>query len=118
GAGRAIPGRGGILGLHREGPFISPKRPGIHPADRIAQPRAGDLEELCELAGAGRSLVTLAPECVPAGFVRALAAAGVRISIGHCEASAATVMESVAAGVTGVTHSFNAMSPLRARDPG
>jgi N-acetylglucosamine-6-phosphate deacetylase len=115
---RSVAGRDGILGLHLEGPFISPKRPGIHRPDRIAQPRADDLEELGELAGVGRSLVTLAPECVPAGFVRTLAAAGVRISIGHSEASAAIVMQAVADGATGVTHLFNAMPPLSARDPG
>jgi N-acetylglucosamine-6-phosphate deacetylase len=115
---RSVAGRDGILGLHLEGPFISPKRPGVHRPDRIAQPRAGDLEELGDLAGAGRSLVTLAPECVPAGFVRTLAAAGVRISIGHSEASAAIVMQAVADGATGVTHLFNAMPPLGARDPG
>jgi N-acetylglucosamine-6-phosphate deacetylase len=118
GSARSVGGRDGILGLHLEGPFISPRRPGIHRPDRIAQPGAGDLEELCELAGAGRSLVTLAPECVPAGFVRTLAAAGVRISIGHSEASAAVVMQAVADGATGVTHLFNAMPPLSAREPG
>ena len=117
-AARSVGGRDGILGLHLEGPFISPKRPGIHPPDRIAQPRAGDLEELCDLAGAGRSLMTLAPECVPAGFVRTLVASGVRISIGHSEASAAIVMQAVADGATGVTHLFNAMPPLSAREPG
>jgi N-acetylglucosamine-6-phosphate deacetylase len=74
-AARSMSGQDGILGLHLEGPFISPRRPGVHPPDRIAQPRAGDLEELSELAGIGRSLVTLAPECVPAGFVRSLASA-------------------------------------------
>src|SRR6185312_7531582 len=97
-AARAICGQEGVLGVHLEGPFISPRRPGIHPPDRIAQPGAGDLEELCELAGAGTSLVTLAPECMPAGFVRTLASSGVRISIGHSEASAAVVMEAVADG--------------------
>jgi N-acetylglucosamine-6-phosphate deacetylase len=117
-AARSVAGHDGVLGLHLEGPFISPKRPGIHRADRIAQPGAGDLEELGELAGAGRSLVTLAPECVPAGFVRTLASSGVRISIGHSEASAAVVMQAVADGATGVTHLFNAMPPLSARDPG
>jgi N-acetylglucosamine-6-phosphate deacetylase len=117
-AARSIGGRDGVLGLHLEGPFISPRRPGVHRPDRIAQPDASDLEELCELAGAGRSLVTLAPECVPAGFVRTLAASGVRISIGHSEASAADVMQAVADGATGVTHLFNAMPPLSARAPG
>ena len=117
-AARSVSGRDGVLGLHLEGPFISPRRPGVHRPDRIAQPGAGDLEELCELAGAGRSLVTLAPECVPAGFVRTLAASGVRVSIGHSEASAAVVMQAVADGATGVTHLFNAMPPLSAREPG
>jgi N-acetylglucosamine-6-phosphate deacetylase len=117
-AARSVSGRDGVLGLHLEGPFISPKRPGIHRPDRIAQPHAGDLEELCGLAGAGCSVVTLAPECVPEGFVRTLANAGLRISIGHSEASAAVVMQAVADGATGVTHLFNAMPPLSGREPG
>ena len=117
-AGRAAVGKDGVLGLHLEGPFISPQRPGVHRPDRIVRPGAGDLEQLCELAGAGRSMVTLAPECVPAGFVRSLASKGVRISIGHSEASAAVVMHAVADGASGVTHLFNAMPPLSARAPG
>jgi N-acetylglucosamine-6-phosphate deacetylase len=117
-AARSVAGSDGVLGLHLEGPFISPQRPGVHRPDRIVQPRAGDLEQLCELAGAGHSLVTLAPECVPAGFVMTLASAGVRVSIGHSEASAAIVAQAVAEGATGVTHLFNAMSPFSARDPG
>jgi N-acetylglucosamine-6-phosphate deacetylase len=117
-AARSVAGSDGVLGLHLEGPFISPQRPGVHRPDRIVQPRAGDLEQLCELAGAGRSLVTLAPECVPAGFVMTLASAGIRVSIGHSEASAAIVAQAVAEGATGVTHLFNAMPPFSARAPG
>jgi N-acetylglucosamine-6-phosphate deacetylase len=114
----SVAGHDGVLGLHLEGPFISPRRPGVHRPDRITRPRAGDLEELCELAGAGHSLVTLAPECVPAGFVMTLASAGVRISIGHSEASAAIVAKTIVEGATGVTHLFNAMPPFSARKPG
>src|SRR6516164_5647388 len=117
-AARSIAGQDGVLGLHLEGPFISPRRPGVHRPDRIAKPDTGDLAELCELAGAGRSLVTLAPECVPDGFVRKLASSGVRVSIGHSEASAAVAMQAVSDGATGVTHLFNAMRALSARDPG
>jgi N-acetylglucosamine-6-phosphate deacetylase len=117
-AAHLVAGHDGVLGLHLEGPFISAQRPGVHRPDRIVQPRAGDLEQLCELAGAGRSLVTLAPECVPAGFVMTLASAGVRVSIGHSEASATLVAQAVAEGATGVTHLFNAMPPFSARDPG
>ena len=117
-AARSLAGSDGVLGLHLEGPFISPRRPGVHRTDRIVQPGPGDLEELCELGGIGASLITLAPECVPAGFVRTLATAGLRISIGHSEAPAAVVMQAVAEGATGVTHLFNAMPALSARDPG
>ncbi|HLH87997.1 MAG TPA: N-acetylglucosamine-6-phosphate deacetylase [Xanthobacteraceae bacterium] len=117
-AARAIAGREGTLGLHLEGPFISRDRPGVHRIDRITRPDAGDLERLCELGGIGTSLVTLAPECVPPGFVRTLASSGVRVSIGHSEAPAASVIQAVADGATGVTHLFNAMPPLSAREPG
>ena len=117
-AARSLAGSDGVLGLHLEGPFISPQRPGVHRSDRIAQPRPGDLEELCELGGIGVSLITLAPECVPAGFVRTLASSGVRISIGHSEASAAVVTQAVADGSTGVTHLFNAMPAFSGREPG
>jgi N-acetylglucosamine-6-phosphate deacetylase len=117
-AARSAAGRDGILGLHLEGPFISPQRPGVHRPDRIAQASAGDLEDLREVARAGTSLVTLAPECVPAGFVRTLASFGVRVSIGHSEASATVVMQAVEDGATGVTHLFNVMPPLSAREPG
>ena len=115
---RLICGREGVLGLHLEGPFLSPQRPGVHRVDRIKRPDTGDLEELCKLGSAGRSLVTLAPECVPADFIRTLVSSGVRISIGHSEASAAVVMQAVADGATGVTHLFNAMPSLSARAPG
>jgi len=117
-AARSAAGRDGILGLHLEGPFISPQRPGVHRPDRIAQASAADLEDLREVARAGTSLVTLAPECVPAGFVRMLASSGVRVSVGHSEASAAVVMQAVEDGATGVTHLFNVMPPLSAREPG
>jgi N-acetylglucosamine-6-phosphate deacetylase len=117
-AARSLAGNDGVLGLHLEGPFISPRRPGVHRPDRIAQPRPGGLEDLCELGGIGASLITLAPECVPAGFIRTLASSGVRISIGHSEATAAVAMQAVAEGATGVTHLFNAMPALGGRDPG
>jgi N-acetylglucosamine-6-phosphate deacetylase len=117
-AARSIGDKEGILGLHLEGPFISPKRPGVHRPDAIVQPSEGDIELLKPLADAGRSMITLAPECVPPGFVRALTAAGLRVSIGHSEASASVVAQAVADGATGVTHLFNAMPPMGARIPG
>jgi N-acetylglucosamine-6-phosphate deacetylase len=117
-AARTAAGYDGVLGLHLEGPFISPARPGIHRADHIAAPHLSDLEWLADLAGAGRSLVTLAPERLPGGFLTRLAVAGIRVSAGHSEATAAVVMRAVADGLTGITHLFNAMPPFAGREPG
>jgi N-acetylglucosamine-6-phosphate deacetylase len=111
-------GRDGVIGVHLEGPFISPARPGIHRTDLIAQATDGDLEWLLGLAEVGRSIVTLAPECVPPGFVKRLAAAGIRISLGHSEASAEAVGRAADDGLTGITHLFNAMPAMAARLPG
>ena len=108
----------GILGLHLEGPFISPMRPGVHRPSSITRPGKQDIDLLKQLAGVGRSMVTLAPECVPAGFVRSLTSQGLRISIGHSEATASIVAQAVSDGATGVTHLFNAMAPMSARTPG
>lgn len=117
-AARLVAGQDGVLGLHLEGPFLSPARPGIHRPDHIARAAPEDLEWLAELAHAGRSLITLAPECVPEGFVRRLDAMGLRISAGHSEASAADILHAIEHGLTGVTHLFNAMPPLAGRAPG
>jgi N-acetylglucosamine-6-phosphate deacetylase len=111
-------GRDGVLGVHLEGPFISPARPGIHRKDLIAQATDQDLDWLLELAGAGRSMVTLAPECVPAGFIKRLTAAGIRVALGHSEASAEIVRRACDEGLSGITHLFNAMPPFSARSPG
>ncbi len=108
----------GVLGLHCEGPFINPVRKGAHREDYIRVPSDADLRVLKGLADAGRSQVTLAPERMPAGFLRALVAAGVRVSIGHSEATAEEVAQAVADGATGVTHLFNAQSQMAGRAPG
>jgi N-acetylglucosamine-6-phosphate deacetylase len=113
---RAVAGADGVLGLHLEGPFISPARPGVHRKDRILRAEMADAERLGDLPG--RSMITLAPECVPAGFVRALAGSGVRVSVGHSEASAEIVLSAADEGLTGVTHLYNAMPPLMGRSPG
>src|SRR4051812_9493845 len=117
-AARTLHGSDGILGVHLEGPFISRARPGVHRADCILQAANDDLDWLGELAGLGSSMVTLAPECVPAGFVKALAASGIRVSAGHSEATAETLTKAIDDGLGGVTHLFNAMPPLSAREAG
>jgi N-acetylglucosamine-6-phosphate deacetylase len=117
-AAKSIDGTDGILGLHLEGPFISPSRPGIHRSDRILAATRDDLDWLGELAAVGSSMVTLAPECVPAGFVKTLTTQGIRVSVGHSEATADTMIRAIEEGLSGVTHLFNAMPAMSAREPG
>jgi N-acetylglucosamine-6-phosphate deacetylase len=109
-------GHDGVLGMHLEGPFLNPARKGAHRADLIVSATDADLELLLGLRGP--ALVTLAPECVPAGFVRALTQKGNRVAAGHSEASAEQMMRAADDGLTGVTHLFNAMPPLQSREPG
>jgi N-acetylglucosamine-6-phosphate deacetylase len=68
--------------------------------------------------GHGVTLVTLAPEQVPDGFVNELAAAGVRVALGHSVATYDQTRAAMAEGLTGFTHLFNAMRPLASREPG
>jgi len=117
-AARIAAGHGAILGLHLEGPFINPARAGIHPPERIASASESDLDWLCDMAACGNSLVTLAPECVPPGFINAIARAGIRIAAGHSEASVAVMNRAVEDGLSGVTHLHNAMPSMQAREPG
>ena len=107
----------GVLGIHIEGPVISPARKGIHDPTRF-QDLDDELLALLTRPRLGRVMVTLAPERVTSAQIATLTAAGVLISIGHSDADHATASAGMAAGITGVTHLFNAMSPLVHRAPG
>jgi N-acetylglucosamine-6-phosphate deacetylase len=107
----------GVLGVHLEGPYLSPEKPGVHDRRHIRPPGPDDLVMLTA-PGQGVLLVTLAPEVVPPGFIAALVAAGVRVSLGHSMATYEQTRAAMADGLTGFTHLFNAMRPLSSREPG
>ncbi len=107
----------GIAGIHIEGPFLAMARRGIHDPARID--RIDDAAiALLSSARRGRTLVTLAPDCVRPGDVARLAAAGVVVAGGHSEARYEQVRAALDEGMSGFTHLFNAMSPLTSRAPG
>lgn len=112
--GAGVPG---VLGIHVEGPFLNVERKGIHDAGKI---RRIDEEaiELLSSSGLERLMVTLAPEMAPPGTIRRLADAGVIVSAGHTNATAAQMLSAADAGLRGVTHLFNAMTQLGSREPG
>ncbi len=114
-------GTPGIAGVHLEGPFLSPNRPGIHPPHCIRPLGAEDMQFLQASAAdgtCGTLLLTLAPECTAAGQIRRLSDAGVTVFAGHSAASHAEMQSAIREGLRGATHLWNAMSPLTSREPG
>ncbi len=107
----------GVLGLHIEGPFLASPRRGIHRADRLRVLRDEDIALFSSLSR-GRTLVTLAPEAASLAQIAQLAAAGVVVALGHSDADYDTTRAAFAAGASGVTHLFNAMSGFSHRAPG
>src|SRR6266702_6163197 len=108
-----------ILGVHLEGPFLSPARAGAHRRDWIVPPSPEALAGLLDAGGDLLRLVTLAPEAEGGlAAVAALTAAGVGVSVGHSDATAAQVAAAAAAGARMVTHLFNAQRGLHHREPG
>jgi N-acetylglucosamine-6-phosphate deacetylase len=107
----------GVLGIHIEGPFINVARKGIHDEDHIRPLDEEGFKVLTSLK-TGRTLVTLAPERTGTDTIARLVAAGVTVAAGHTDGSYAAVRSAIDAGLTGITHLFNAMSPLGSREPG
>jgi N-acetylglucosamine-6-phosphate deacetylase len=105
-----------VLGVHLEGPYISPDRLGAQPPF-AATPSAEAILALARLAPI--RVVTLAPELSGAlEATAALVAAGIRVQIGHSAASYEQAVAALRAGASGFTHLFNAMSGLHHRAPG
>lgn len=107
----------GVLGIHIEGPMLAPTRHGIHDPRFLIDGSAELIDAIGSL-GRGRTVVTLAPEVVSPELIGDLVARGVIVSAGHTEASYEQMRAGFSAGITGVTHLFNAMSPLANRAPG
>ncbi len=106
-----------ILGIHLEGPFLSPIRLGTHPASARRDPEPKLLERL--LAAGPVRIMTIAPELPGAGaLIDALHSRGVTVSCGHSDATAEQANAAFDRGVHTVTHLFNAMRPFEHRDPG
>ncbi len=114
-----LPGGARVLGVHVEGPFISPIRKGAHNAEWITDPTPAAVEDLITAGSGLLRLLTLAPErdgAIPA--ITRLTGAGVLVSVGHSDATAAQVAAAADAGARMVTHLFNGQRPMHHREPG
>lgn len=108
-----------VLGVHLEGPFISPKHVGAQPLEYVATPDAELFDKYNEASGNSIKIVTLAPEVEGGlGLVKHLSNIGVVASVGHTGGKYADVVNAVAAGATNVTHTYNAQTGLHHREAG
>jgi N-acetylglucosamine-6-phosphate deacetylase len=108
-----------VLGVHVEGPFLSPDRHGAHDPALLRDPTPEAVDALIEAAPGLLRMHTLAPERPGAlAAIRRLVDAGVLVSVGHSDATAEQTEAAADAGARLVTHLFNAMRPLHHREPG
>lgn len=108
-----------ILGIHLEGPFISPDRLGVQTPDSLSPVDLDLMEELWQASEGHIVNMTVAPElknmrqlalyCLPKGIV---------LQAGHTNATYKQMIEGMQARIMHVTHLFNAMSRIHHRDPG
>ncbi len=97
-------------GIHIEGPFLSPTKKGAHPAQELLAPSVAFFDRMWQAAAGAMRLMTIAPELPGALDVIARAKElGVRVSLGHSNATFAEAQAGVAAGADSATHTFNAM---------
>ena len=108
-----------LLGVHLEGPFLSPARKGAHDPAAMLDPSPAAVDRLVDAGRGVLVLMTLAPERPGAvAAVTRLVRAGVVGSVGHSDAYAAEVAAAADAGARMVTHLFNAQRGLGHREPG
>ena len=110
-------GTPGVLGLHIEGPFLSPERKGVHDAGKFCQLDQNGFDILTSLQ-VGSTVVTLAPELTSPQMISWLVEKGVIVCGGHSGATYAQARNALAHGLSGFTHLYNAMTPLQSREPG
>lgn len=115
----ASTGRAKPRGLHLEGPFISTAKCGVHPVADILAPDITLLDDFWDASASQVRMLTMAPELPGAvEFIRHARKLGIRISVGHSNATAAETYAAIDAGASHATHTFNAMRALDHREPG
>jgi N-acetylglucosamine-6-phosphate deacetylase len=107
----------GIIGIHFEGPHLSVAKKGAHLAQYI-RPISTAEWQILSRRDLGQILVTLAPENVSPEDIRRMTDLGIKVCLGHSNASYEVAQKAIDAGADGFTHLYNAMSPLQGREPG
>jgi N-acetylglucosamine-6-phosphate deacetylase len=108
-----------ILGIHMEGPYINPEKKGAQKEEEIKKISIDEFSEFNQASGNLIRLVTIAPEMPGAiGLIKYLYEQGIITSVGHTNATYVQTQAGIRAGLSHVTHTFNAMRGLHHREPG
>ncbi len=108
-----------VLGIHLEGPFLAHSHRGAHDPEALTPPTPDDVARLLEAGRGTIRQVTIAPELPGAdAAIATFVAAGVRVGVGHTDATHAQAQSAFAGGASILTHAFNAMNGLHHRAPG
>lgn len=112
-------GGANLVGIHLEGPFISANKRGMIQPECVCPPSVQILDEILEVTGGQLKVMTIAPELAGSlEIIRSLVDSNIVASFAHSEANYEQTLAGLAAGISHVTHLFNAMSPLHHRCPG
>jgi len=107
------------LGIHIEGPFLSPHKKGAHPERLLQKPSIELFDRMWQAAQGKIRLMTIASELPGAEeLIRRATSLGVRVSLGHSNADTAAARAGIRAGAVTATHTYNAMRQFDHRDPG
>lgn len=108
-----------LLGINLEAPFVNPVRRGGMVMENILAPDMQFAKEILEAGEGNLKIITIAPELDGAdGIMEFFASNGVKVSMGHSNATYAEAEQGAEHGATRVTHLFNAMAPYHHREPG
>src|SRR5271165_5755150 len=111
--------RAEVLGIHFEGPFLSPARRGVHPQEWLKLPSAELLEKFLQAAAGNAQILKIAPELLGAmPCIDAARKAGMVVAVGHTDATYEQTRAAIAHGVRHAVHVYNAMRPFSHRDSG
>lgn len=108
----------GILGLHAEGPWLNTLKRGAHIESLIHNPTVKEVKALLNYGKDVLKIVTLAPEVCTNEIINLIQSYGIIIFAGHSNTTYEEAMPGFDNGIAGVTHLYNAMSPLQHRNPG
>lgn len=108
-----------ILGVNLEGPFLNPVRCGAMDKHSFIKPTLASLKKLIDGYEDIVKIITIAPE-LPAALkvIEKCADMGIKVNMGHSDATLRQALDAKSAGASGITHIFNAMRPFHHREPG